>query len=117
MIWGERRYIVQPLRLPTNRISLLIRLNLTLLWRLVKIVTVHLFDCLQTQSQRGEHNIDDELVFSNNDGYVFHDSRGIESGSTEELGILQEFIQRKCGERRLGERLHAIWFGCSIVHD
>jgi hypothetical protein len=61
--------------------------------------------------QRGEHTIDDKLVFSNHTGYVFHDSRGIESGSTEELEILKEFIRRKCGEKRLGDKLHAIWFG------
>ncbi|KAI9457348.1 hypothetical protein BJY52DRAFT_1096234, partial [Lactarius psammicola] len=60
--------------------------------------------------QRGEHTIDDQLVFSNHWGYVFHDSRGIESGSKEELEILREFIRRKCGERRLRSRLHAIWF-------
>ncbi|KAH9014480.1 hypothetical protein EDB84DRAFT_1277657 [Lactarius hengduanensis] len=59
---------------------------------------------------RGEHTIDDELMFSNDDRYVFHDSRGIESGGTEELGILQEFIRRKCAERRLADRLHAIWY-------
>ncbi len=62
-------------------------------------------------SQRGEHDIDDELVFSNQTGYVFHDSRGIESGATEEVDILQEFIRRKTGARRLQSRLHAIWFG------
>ena len=71
--------------------------------------------------QRGEHDINDELVFSNHEGYVFHDSRGIESGSVEELEILQEFIRRKYGQRRLADRLHAIWFGpsigCSHVHD
>ncbi|KAH9165327.1 hypothetical protein EDB89DRAFT_1832692, partial [Lactarius sanguifluus] len=61
-------------------------------------------------SQRGEQNIDDEVVFSNHPGYVFHDSRGIESGSMEELQIVQEFIRRKCRERRLEDRLHAIWF-------
>jgi hypothetical protein len=66
---------------------------------------------------RGEHTIDDELVFSNHTGYVFHDSRGIESGSTEELKILQEFIQRKCGESQLRKRLHAIWFGLSSVRE
>ncbi|KAI9429323.1 hypothetical protein H4582DRAFT_2151539, partial [Lactarius indigo] len=63
-----------------------------------------------TVFQRGEHGIDDELVFSNHKGYVFHDSRGIESGGAEELTILQEFIRRKCGERRLINRLHAIWY-------
>ncbi|KAH9033823.1 hypothetical protein EDB85DRAFT_2144778 [Lactarius pseudohatsudake] len=72
---------------------------------------------LDPSMDRGEHTIDDELVFSNNQGYVFHDSRGIESGSTEELGILQEFVRRKCGEKRLRNRLHAIWFGLSSVHD
>ncbi|KAH8985923.1 hypothetical protein EDB86DRAFT_2809902 [Lactarius hatsudake] len=61
-------------------------------------------------NQRGEHTIDDQLMFSNDDRYVFHDSRGIESGSTEELGILKEFIRRKCQERRLANRLHAIWY-------
>ncbi|KAH9167006.1 hypothetical protein EDB89DRAFT_1854146 [Lactarius sanguifluus] len=60
--------------------------------------------------QRGEHTIDDELVFPSHRGYVFHDSRGIESGSAEELDILRDFIQRKCGEQRLRNRLHAIWY-------
>jgi hypothetical protein len=66
--------------------------------------------CPLTWYQRGEHVIDDELVFSNHTGYVFHDSRGIESGGTEELETLKEFIRRKCGEKRLHDKLHAIWF-------
>ncbi|KAH9048903.1 hypothetical protein EDB84DRAFT_82582 [Lactarius hengduanensis] len=65
---------------------------------------------LEPSIDRGEHTIDDELVFSNHTGYVFHDSRGIESGSTEELGILKSFIQRRCGESGLEGRLHAIWY-------
>ncbi|KAH9054680.1 hypothetical protein EDB87DRAFT_1834670 [Lactarius vividus] len=65
---------------------------------------------LDPSMNRGEHTIDDELVFSNNRGYVFHDSRGIESGGTEELDILQDFIRRKCSEKRLRDRLHAIWY-------
>jgi len=70
-----------------------------------------------TLSQRGEHYIEDELVFSNHTGYVFHDSRGIESGATEEVEILKEFIQRKASEPRLRSRLHAIWFGLLCVND
>ena len=65
---------------------------------------------LLTWYQRGEHTIDDELVFSNHKGYVFHDSLGIESGSTEELETLRKFIRRKCGENKLRDKLHAIWF-------
>ncbi len=70
-----------------------------------------------TLNQRGEHDIDDELVFSNHPGYVFHDFRGIESGAREEVDILQDFIRRKGSERRLRSRLHAIWFGLLCVHD
>ena len=60
--------------------------------------------------QRGEHNITDELTFSNHDGYVFHDSCGIESGSEEELKVVQNFVREKSTERQLVNRLHAIWF-------
>ena len=60
--------------------------------------------------QRGLHNIYDELVFEGNDGYVFHDSRGFECGSGDELKIVQEFVGRKSCETRLKDRLHAIWF-------
>ncbi|KAH8979713.1 hypothetical protein EDB86DRAFT_3248264 [Lactarius hatsudake] len=65
---------------------------------------------LDPSMDRGEHSIDDELKFSNHEGYVFHDSRGIESGGIDELQILRQFIRRKCQERRLGDRLHAIWY-------
>jgi len=71
--------------------------------------------------QRGMHDIDDELVFANHNGYIFHDSRGFESGSHEELKIVQDFVYRRSQERRLKDRLHAIWFvrqgvySCSVV--
>jgi hypothetical protein len=60
--------------------------------------------------QRGEHNIENELRFSSHDGYVFHDSRGFESGDNTELEIVQEFVRRKSREKKLNQRLHAIWF-------
>ncbi|KAH9032967.1 hypothetical protein EDB85DRAFT_1155203 [Lactarius pseudohatsudake] len=69
---------------------------------------------LNPSMDRGEHRIDDELVFSNHRGYVFHDSRGIESGSAGELDMLREFIQQKCGNRRLRDRLHAIWLDSRV---
>jgi hypothetical protein len=68
-------------------------------------------------SQRGEHRIEDEIVFSNHDGYIFHDSRGFESGGDKELEIVQNFVRQKSGEKQLKSRLHAIWFGLSSVHD
>jgi hypothetical protein len=60
--------------------------------------------------QRGEHNIEDELIFSNHSGYIFHDSPGFEAGGEDELEIVQNFVRRKSRERRLKDRLHAIWF-------
>ena len=67
--------------------------------------------------QRGLHDINDELIFSNHDGYIFHDSRGFEAGSKDELEIVQEFIKRKSQEKRLGHRLHAIWFVLSCIYS
>jgi hypothetical protein len=60
--------------------------------------------------QRGLHTIEDELVFTNQEGYIFHDSRGFEAGSEDELKIIREFVLRKLREKRLKNRLHAIWF-------
>ncbi|KAN0132936.1 hypothetical protein V8E53_009301 [Lactarius tabidus] len=71
---------------------------------------------LTPSMNRGEHRIDDALVFSNHKGYVFHDSQGIEAGDEEKLETLKEFILRKCGEKRLQDRLHAIWY-CVPMDD
>ena len=112
---GEgRRYVtVVPIFFSGSLISLPTSSNLTRQWRLVTISPALRLSLIfpRIWCQRSEHTIDDELVFSNHTGYVFHDSRGIESGSTEELEVLKEFIHRKCGERRLRDKLHAIWFG------
>jgi hypothetical protein len=56
------------------------------------------------------HNINDEIIFTNHDGYIFHDSRGFEAGAEDELKIVQEFVRRKSQERQLQNRLHAIWY-------
>ena len=49
-------------------------------------------------------------MFPNHDGYIFHDSRGFESGGIRELEIVRDFIRQKAEERKLQSRLHAIWF-------
>src|SRR6266404_3153227 len=94
---------------------ILYRLNFAHRSRLVTRDVVCL--SLLTTSQRGEHDIDEELVFSNHTGYVFHDSCGIECGATEEVNILKKFIQSKASADRLRSRLHAIWFGLFCVND
>jgi hypothetical protein len=59
--------------------------------------------------QPGEHNIEDELVFTNYKGHIFHESSGFESGGETELKAVQDFVRRKSREGRLNDALHAIW--------
>ncbi|KAL4066285.1 hypothetical protein V8B97DRAFT_1981637 [Scleroderma yunnanense] len=53
--------------------------------------------------QRGEHNIEDELVFRSNTGFIFHDSRGFEAGSEKEVELMRNFLT-------IVQRIHAIWY-------
>jgi hypothetical protein len=66
--------------------------------------------------QRGQHDIDHELIFTQHEGYVFHDSPGFEAGGEAELMIVQDFVRRKSQERQLKDRLHAIWFVSSGIY-
>ncbi|KAI6097635.1 hypothetical protein EDD16DRAFT_1770222 [Pisolithus croceorrhizus] len=59
---------------------------------------------------RGYHNIEDELVFQSNPGFVFHDSRGFEAGSEEQFDIMKKFVRDRAKTTMLNERIHAIWF-------
>ena len=67
--------------------------------------------------QRGQHDIYDELIFTKHDGYIFHDSRGFEAGSKDELETVQEFVKNKSGQKRLRDRLHAIWLVFSWIYS
>ncbi|KIK19138.1 hypothetical protein PISMIDRAFT_108285 [Pisolithus microcarpus 441] len=59
---------------------------------------------------RGRHNIEDELVFKSNPGFVFHDSCGFEAGSEEQFDIMKKFVRDRAMTTKLDERIHAIWF-------
>ncbi|KDQ08392.1 hypothetical protein BOTBODRAFT_118706 [Botryobasidium botryosum FD-172 SS1] len=62
------------------------------------------------ERQRGEHNIEYSLMFPSNPGFVFHDSRGFESGATDELELVREFIQKQARLGSMKNQLHAIWY-------
>ena len=64
--------------------------------------------------QRGEHNIEDELIFRSNSSFVFHDSRGFESGSVKELELVKRFVTKRITTMRLENRIHAIWWDHTI---
>ncbi|KDQ11763.1 hypothetical protein BOTBODRAFT_35019 [Botryobasidium botryosum FD-172 SS1] len=65
---------------------------------------------LSPSSVRGLHRIDYSLIFPSNRGYIFHDSRGFESGSTDELELVRDFIQTRAASNDLDDQLHAIWY-------
>jgi hypothetical protein len=65
--------------------------------------------CKLTSSQRGLHNIENELVFRSNPGFIFHDSRGFEAGGIAELHLVKKFIAKRSKMEELSSQLHVIW--------
>ncbi|KAI5988737.1 GTP-binding protein [Pisolithus albus] len=65
---------------------------------------------VQGSLMRGHHNIEDELVFRSNPGFVFHDSCGFESGSVEQFDMMKKFVRDRAKIAVVDERIHAIWF-------
>ncbi|KDR72997.1 hypothetical protein GALMADRAFT_744746 [Galerina marginata CBS 339.88] len=72
---------------------------------------------IEGQSDRGLHNIDDEIRFPSLPGFVFHDSCGFEAGSLEELSTVQQFVEDHSSKvKHLRRQLHAIWM-CLPLDD
>ncbi|KIM68537.1 hypothetical protein SCLCIDRAFT_105948, partial [Scleroderma citrinum Foug A] len=65
--------------------------------------------------QRGCHNIEDEVIFQNNSGFVFHDSRGFETGSVNELNLMKAFVADRAATMKLEKRIHVIWYCFSMA--
>ncbi|KAI5984461.1 hypothetical protein EDD15DRAFT_2533171 [Pisolithus albus] len=65
---------------------------------------------VQGTLKRGYHNIEDELVFRSNPGFVFHDSSGFEAGSAEQFDGMKKFVIERAGAKVLKNRIHAIWY-------
>ncbi|KAG8917645.1 hypothetical protein FRC02_002996 [Tulasnella sp. 418] len=59
---------------------------------------------------RGMHDIENELFFPSNPRLRFHDSRGFEAGSTEEIDKVRSFIADRANRIELKDRLHIIWY-------
>ncbi|KDQ07726.1 hypothetical protein BOTBODRAFT_38624 [Botryobasidium botryosum FD-172 SS1] len=49
-------------------------------------------------------------MFPSSPGFVFHDSRGFESGAVDELELVRKFIQDKASLGSMENQLHAIWY-------
>ena len=61
------------------------------------------------RQQRGLHDIEHQITYPGSN-FIFHDSQGFESGSTEELETAWKFIEKKSTETELKNQLHAIWY-------
>ncbi|KDQ06782.1 hypothetical protein BOTBODRAFT_121003 [Botryobasidium botryosum FD-172 SS1] len=75
-----------------------------------KVCAFVLAICTHAFSQRREHNVEYSLRFPSSPGFVFHDSRGFESGAIEELELVREFIRKKASLGSVTNQLHAIWY-------
>ncbi|KAL4075167.1 hypothetical protein V8B97DRAFT_1867515 [Scleroderma yunnanense] len=68
--------------------------------------------------QRSYHNIENELIFRSNPGFIFHDSRGFEAGSEDELKLMKDFVTGRASTMKLEKRIHAAWFCIPLTdHD
>ncbi|KAG2344180.1 hypothetical protein BDR05DRAFT_999335 [Suillus weaverae] len=72
---------------------------------------------LEASRQRGEHNIENEMVFRNNPGFIFHDSRGFEAGGESEFDMVKTFIANRSRQTKLKDQLHAIWYCIPMEED
>ncbi|KAG1823115.1 hypothetical protein EV424DRAFT_780067 [Suillus variegatus] len=66
--------------------------------------------------ERGNHDITNEMVFTSNPDFVFHDSCGFEAGSEEEFESMKKFISERAHATKLEDRIHAIWY-CIPMDD
>ncbi|KAJ7867419.1 hypothetical protein B0H13DRAFT_2236728 [Mycena leptocephala] len=65
---------------------------------------------VEGSSERGLHDIENQLIFKSNRQFIFHDSRGFESGSLTEMESVKAFINKRAKRTELREQLHAIWY-------
>jgi hypothetical protein len=61
-------------------------------------------------AQRGIHDIENQLIFKSNPHFIFHDSRGFESGSLGEIETVKSFVAKRARSGTLPGQLHAIWW-------
>ncbi|KAF9463352.1 hypothetical protein BDZ94DRAFT_1164036 [Collybia nuda] len=71
---------------------------------------------IEPTAKRGTHDIENEMIFRSNTGFIFHDSRGFEAGGVDELQKVQDFILKRSKEKKLENQIHVIWY-CIAMSD
>ncbi|KAG9036447.1 hypothetical protein FRB95_008745 [Tulasnella sp. JGI-2019a] len=72
-------------------------------------------DSLVPTTARGLHDINLEITYPSRPGFVFHDSRGIECGSANELNEMREFLIQRA--KNATNAIHVIWYCISANSD
>ncbi|KAF7343576.1 GTP-binding protein [Mycena sanguinolenta] len=67
-------------------------------------------EIVKESAERGEHDIENQLIFKSNPQFIFHDSRGFEGGSVDEMQKVVVFIQQRAKAFDLATQPHAIWY-------
>ncbi|KAG2135156.1 hypothetical protein DEU56DRAFT_401094 [Suillus clintonianus] len=65
---------------------------------------------LKGSRERGEHDIENEMVFRSNPGFIFHDSRGFEAGGESEYDKVKAFIAGRSKKTSIKDQIHTIWY-------
>ncbi|KAL4075589.1 hypothetical protein J3A83DRAFT_1996711 [Scleroderma citrinum] len=65
---------------------------------------------VQGSLERGYHDIQNELIFRSSPGIIFHDSRGFEAGSEDEVMLVKNFIVECTTTMQAEKKIHAIWY-------
>ena len=76
---------------------------------MVKHINLYLLIC--DQFQRGNHDIEHQITYPGSN-FIFHDSKGFESGASGELETVWKFIKERSVAAELKDQLHAIWYLC-----
>ncbi len=56
------------------------------------------------------HDVDEGFEMDTLPGLIVHDSRGFQSGATEEIELLEKFVKKRASAARPDDRLDAIWY-------
>ncbi|KAI0969771.1 hypothetical protein F4678DRAFT_438136 [Xylaria arbuscula] len=76
----------------------------------------------ESSNDHGIHDVDEGFEMDTLPGLIVHDSRGFQSGATEEIELLEKFVKKRASAAKSEDRLDAIWFcidvpSTRVVHE
>ncbi|KAI1355018.1 hypothetical protein F5Y01DRAFT_271992 [Xylaria sp. FL0043] len=76
----------------------------------------------ESSNDHGIHDVDEGFEMDTLPGLIVHDSRGFQSGATEEIELLERFVKKRASAGKPEDRLDAIWFcidvpSTRVVHE